>query len=107
MLRELIVCKGCSESKAEKTLKKSKLRNWYYTLLSIERKTICKRVVCEQGQSTVEYVIIFAAFLALVIALGALWNLFDTGLVVDHALQSASHHLQEVARGAWLDVFLY
>ena len=107
MLRELTVCKSCSESRAEKTFRKSKLRNWYYTLLDIERQAIYKRAVCEQGQSTVEYAIIFAAFLALVIALGALWNLFDSGLVVDHALQSASHHLQEVAQGAWLDVFLY
>ena len=102
MLRELTVCKSCSESRAEKTFRKSKLRNWYYTLLDIERQAIYKRAVCEQGQSTVEY-----AFLALAIALGALWNLFDSGLVVDHALQSASHHLREVAQGAWLDVFLY
>ena len=100
MLRELTVCKSCSESRAEKTFRKS-------TLLDIERQAIYKRAVCEQGQSTVEYAIIFAAFLALVIALGALWNLFDSGLVVDHALQSASHHLREVAQGAWLDVFLY
>ncbi len=63
---------------------------------------------CENsGQSTVEYALIFAGFLALVIGLGALWRLFDTGLVMDHALQSASHHLREVAEGAWLDVFLF
>ena len=46
------------------------------------------------GQSTVEYAVIFAGFLALIIGL-------------EHALQSASHHLQQVAEGAWLDVFLY
>ena len=60
-----------------------------------------------KGQSTVEYAIVFVAFLSLVLAMGLLWRLFDTGLVVDHALQSASHHLQEVAEGALLDVFLY
>lgn len=59
------------------------------------------------GQSTVEYALIFAGFLALVIGLGVLCHLFDAGLVLDHALQSASHHLREVAEGAWLDVFLY
>lgn len=61
----------------------------------------------EYGQSTVEYAIILAAFLAVVLGLGALWHLFDTGLVVDHALQSASHHLQQVSEGALIDVFLY
>ncbi|MEF2845307.1 MAG: hypothetical protein U0O24_01490 [Eggerthellaceae bacterium] len=53
-----------------------------------------------------EYAVVFAAFLALVIALGYLWRLFDVGTVVNHALQSASHHLDQVASGAWLDVFL-
>ena len=59
------------------------------------------------GQSTVEYAVIFAGLLALIIGLGAVWRLFETGLVLEHALQSASHHLQQVAEGAWLDVFLY
>ena len=59
------------------------------------------------GQSTVEYAVIFAGFLALIIELGTVWRLFETGLVLEHALQSASHHLQQVAEGAWLDVFLY
>lgn len=44
------------------------------------------------GQSSVEYVIVFAAFLAMVIGLGALANLLESGLVLEHALQSASHH---------------
>ncbi len=59
------------------------------------------------GQSTVEYVIVFAAFLALVLGLGAMADLFQSGLVVEHALQSASHHLKDVATGAWADVLLY
>lgn len=59
------------------------------------------------GQASVEYAVVLAAFLALVIALGALWRLFDLGVVVDHALQSASHHIMGVAEGSWGDVFLY
>ncbi len=59
------------------------------------------------GQSTVEYAIVFAAFLALVLGLGAMADLFQSGLVVEHALQSASHHLKNVATGAWADVLLY
>lgn len=64
-----------------------------------------KRVL--PGQSTVEYAMVLAAFLAMLMALGALWHLFDFGTVIDHALQSASHHVQNVSEGAWLDVFLY
>lgn len=60
-----------------------------------------------RGQSTVEYAVVLAAFLALVIALGALWHLFEDGTVTLHALQSASHHLKDAATGAWGDVFLY
>lgn len=72
------------------------------------RKTkVARRASINAGQSTVEYAVIFAGFLALVIGLGAVWRLFETGLVLEHALQSASHHLQQVAEGAWLDVFLY
>lgn len=59
------------------------------------------------GQSTVEYAIVFAAFLALVLGLGAMADLFQSGMVVEHALQSASHHLKNVATGAWVDVLLY
>ncbi len=59
------------------------------------------------GQSTVEYAIVFAAFLALVLGLGTMADLFQSGLVVEHALQSASHHLKNVATGAWADVLLY
>lgn len=59
------------------------------------------------GQSSVEYAVVLAAFLALVVALGAVWRLFEDGTVTLHALQSASHHLKDAAMGAWGDVFLY
>lgn len=59
------------------------------------------------GQSSVEYVIVFAAFLAMVIGLGAVANLLESGLVLEHALQSASHHLSNVPTAAWADIFLY
>lgn len=66
--------------------------------------TACKGVC---GQSTVEYAVVFAAFLALVLGLGSLANLFGEGLVVQHALMSASHHLSDVFNGAWADILLY
>ena len=60
-----------------------------------------------RGQATVEYAIVFVAFLALVVALGALWDVLSGALVVQHALQSASHHLSGVAPGVIFDAFLY
>ena len=60
-----------------------------------------------EGQSSVEYAIVFAAFLAVVIGLGAMADLLGSGLILDHALQSASHHLKDVASAAWSDIFLY
>lgn len=60
-----------------------------------------------EGQSSVEHVIVFAAFLAMVIGLGAVANLLESGLVLEHALQSASHHLNNVLTAAWADIFLY
>lgn len=60
-----------------------------------------------RGQSSVEYAVVLAAFLALIIGLGAMANLFQEGTVVNHALQSASHHLKDVASGAWVEVLLY
>ena len=60
-----------------------------------------------RGQSSVVYAIVFAAFLAMVVGLGAVANLLESGLVLEHALQSASHHLNNVATAAWADIFLY
>lgn len=46
-------------------------------------------------------------FLALLAALGVLWRSVQDGLLVSHALQSASHHLETVVPGVISDVFLY
>lgn len=60
----------------------------------------------QRGQATVEYAVILGAFLAVVIALGALWRAMDGGTFIDHALSAASHHLLLSASGV-IDVFLY
>lgn len=65
------------------------------------------RGTAASGQSSVEYALVVAAFLALIVALGVMWRLFEDGTVSMHALQSASHHLKDAATGAWGDVFLY
>lgn len=59
----------------------------------------------ENGQSTVEFAIVTAAVLIIVITLGLLWNLGDAGVFVNHALSCASHHLQNAAAGIVGDVF--
>ena len=59
------------------------------------------------GQATVEFTIIMAGFLALTVALGALWHAFDSGLLVEHAIATASHHVQAVAPATITDIFLY
>ena len=59
------------------------------------------------AKSSGEYAIVFAAFLAMVLGLGTISHLLETGLVLEHALQSASHHLKDVVSAAWPDIFLY
>lgn len=54
-----------------------------------------------------EFAVVTAALLAVVIACGVLWRALEGGLFVDHALASASHHLQMVVPGNIADVFLY
>lgn len=58
------------------------------------------------GQGTVEFAVVTAAILSIVIALGVLWRAFEGGLFVEHAVASASHHVQG-ALGAVADVFMF
>lgn len=61
----------------------------------------------ESGQGTVEFAVITVGFIAVAAAFGALWKLFGEGKVVEHALISASHHVQMAAAGAVADILLY
>lgn len=60
-----------------------------------------------QGQSTVEFAVVTAAFLCVTFGLAAMWRAFGSGMVVEHALAVASHHVQAVAPAAIADIFLY
>ena len=64
-----------------------------------------KKIENIEGQSTVEFVIVTAALLLVVITLGMFWNLGDNGIFVDHAQSSASHHLEDAAAGIVGDLF--
>ena len=57
------------------------------------------------GQSTVEYVVVLSALLAVVVGLGALVHLFADGTVANHAVFSASHQVGGESLGAVLDIF--
>lgn len=71
--------------------------------------TVCRfsRASDEQGQGTLEFALITFAFLAVVIGFSALWRMFGEGQVVEHALISASHHVQLAAAGAIADILLF
>lgn len=68
-------------------------------------KKIFLKINSDSGQSTVEFAIVTAAMLVVVIVLGLFWNLGDDGIFVDHAQSSASHHLEDAAAGIVGDVF--
>ena len=68
---------------------------------------LARRLTSESGQGTLEYALVMFGFLSIVAGLGALWNMLDGGLLVSHALASASHHVQAVTPGAVADVFAF
>lgn len=53
-----------------------------------------------------EYAIVTAGLLGVIVGLGSLWRALSAGLFVDHALMAASHHLQG-ALGWAFDIFSY
>lgn len=61
----------------------------------------------DRGQSTVEFAVIMTGFMSLTVALAAVWHALGDGLLVEHALAVASHHIQMVAPATIMDIFLY
>lgn len=51
------------------------------------------RARAEGGQATVEYALVLVAFLAMVLALRALWFAAQGGLLLERAIGSASHQV--------------
>lgn len=60
---------------------------------------------CE-GQSTVEFAVVTAVLLCVVIGLSAFWRLAGQGVIAEHATKAASHHVEGSA-SAVADVFSY
>ena len=62
----------------------------------------------ERGQSTLEYLLVALALIAVVVALGALVRYAASGLLVYRASDSASHAVGTSRPGeALLDIFMY
>ncbi len=61
----------------------------------------------ESGQSTVEYALVLSAFLAMVVALAALWRFFGQGGGADLVARCASHGLGAGSLAALQDILLY
>lgn len=53
-----------------------------------------------------EFAVVTAGFMAMMVAGGVVWRMLSQGLFVDHALASASHHVQGVL-GWIVDIFSY
>ena len=74
-------------------------RRWHQRIVSA--------LAHETGQATVEFAIVATAFMAVTVALTVMWKAFGGGLLVEHALAVASHHIQAVAPVTIVDIFLY
>ena len=68
---------------------------------------VVRRLLGRKGQATVEFAVITAGFLVVTVTLVALWKMIGGGLIVEHALAVASHHIQAVAPATVVDIFLY
>ena len=60
-----------------------------------------------RGQSTVEYALVLLAFLAVAVALGALWHAGRDGRLLRIALEAASHLFGGDALGSDNDILLF
>ena len=70
-------------------------------------KHLSRKIKENDGQGTVEYALVLAALLVIVLGLGALAHLFMDGSVANHALASASHHVGGSAVVSTLDIFTF
>ena len=60
----------------------------------------------ESGQSTVEYAVVVAGFVAMLVGMGRLMGFLRSGALVEHAMAAASHN-PGVSPGGVLDVLCF
>ena len=61
----------------------------------------------ERGQSTLEYLLVLMAFLAIVLAMGSLWHAAQDGRLAELARDASSHSFQEGFVGMAQDLLAY
>ena len=67
-----------------------------------------RRLDGDSGQSTTEYALVFAAFLAMVGALGLLWHAASGGTLLEIAIRAASHSFSDGSGvGSWQDILMF
>ena len=59
------------------------------------------------GQSTLEYLLVLMAFLAIVLAMGSLWHAAQDGRLAEIACEASSHSFQEGFVGMAQDLLAY
>ena len=82
------------------------MRNRQFRKSDFERIVKARRLDDDFGQSTVEYAVVAAAMLAIVVGLGALADFLREGVILQHAAQAASHN-PSASPGGVVDVFCY
>lgn len=76
------------------------------SMLERASKYVSSRVLQSSGQSTVEYALVVSGFLVVFLAMGLMHHAINSGLFIEHALNSASHVITNVSDGVLRDVFL-
>lgn len=61
----------------------------------------------EGGQSTVEYLLVLAAFLSMMLAIGALWQVARSGRLVELAAEASSHGGQQGLSDQLKDIVMF
>ena len=69
------------------------------------RRAARKAIGDESGQSTVEFCLVAAAFLAVILGGWAMLQAFSSGQLADHAVSSAAHVLEASPAGVLADIF--
>ena len=104
--RDSYPCNHDVQAETAGTLERHRRRN--KRLVAFGLPGLFPHTLCDcSGQSTVEFAVIAAGFLAATVGLAALARVFGDGLLVEHALSAASHHIQGTAPAFVLDVLLY
>lgn len=91
-------------------MQKSRSYGWKKPNGSLFKKpsqTFCKTLKAKGGQSSVEFLALCAAFLAMVLALGTLWHAAQGGIFQQLDLEAASHTFSQAGLGAWQDILAY